>query len=609
MAFTSQIQKNAEKLKENGAPDEIVQQYIKKATEEQSGGEKILSGVSSVVTAPLKAFAAPFAIASEGVRGLTNTKKTKVENALQKFAFNDAKYGTKKIAGKAVERALDIGAFAVPGGESTKSLSSAIKTGAKIGSSFGAGYGFAGGLQDENLTISSVLSDVLLGTVAGGTIGGALSGGIFGVGVLGSKTKSGISKTQKKISSIWDEATVLKDKAKKYNNFINDKSKLAQAMDDIADLAMDINPTLGEELRTSPGVRTQVKKQLEKGVKPSIQQEKLYEEMVSAIQNLDKGIKSKYSSVEDELISKFGKESPGSIQDTFIAAVKQWDDGVKISGKTLSFSKNAALSQNDKNFLQKLFTEEIANRGNTIQDFLTASRIMSEGIPFDKTTTKATKNIPKMAYGMLRGKIDDTLKYYGETGRISQKDASKWFAMNNEYKEFALFKENLSGIIDNINKPANVRKLDSILTQLGRTFRTDKPARQKFIKEISKKTGKNFYDALIANEIVRDLGKRKGIAGGKNILVALNRIFDVGKYGVLAETLEPSSITKNVVNPIKSGVIGRAGSGIVRGGQRAGSNISNTVNLLLSIASDETVDRGLRAAIILTVKEMLFPSK
>ena len=96
----------------------------------------ILRGAGSlakeVVTAPVRAVAAPFAIVSEELPALLKGKKTE-SNALSQFAFRGTEPGTRERGGAALEGALDIGTAALGGTIAKIGAKEVTKAGAKAG--------------------------------------------------------------------------------------------------------------------------------------------------------------------------------------------------------------------------------------------------------------------------------------------------------------------------------------------------------------------------------------------------------------------------------------------------------------------------------------------
>lgn len=197
---------------------------------EEDGGFSLGSFALDVVKAPFKTLAAPFAMFESGIRGLEGKKQ---ETALQQFAFNKTKAGSKQEAGAAAERAFDALTFGI-GGSAIAAVGKQIvkeggkatlkqivkqaftKGGAKVvakhtllDASVGAGYGVAGTFQEDDTTNTQLATSALIGAGIGILLPPLFEIGIRGAGLAG----RGISKS---IAELVDRtATRLEDTIEK----------------------------------------------------------------------------------------------------------------------------------------------------------------------------------------------------------------------------------------------------------------------------------------------------------------------------------------------------------------------------------------------------------
>lgn len=576
MATQSQINKNIEALKQKGAPQEVLDQYLSLAKKEQTGVDKVKDVGKEIVRGVTGSLVAPVAMLSEGVRGLTGTEQSGTEKKLSDFAFEGTKLGTRERGGVALERALDSTALISAPGSGFKNI-------AKYGAKYGAGYGVTNSLQDKEFSTSKLLTDALvggaIGTIAGVTLYGA-----------GKALKFGAEETKKGVNYFADEFKNYQKNVQKFSNYVNDDSILKRGMDSVADLAMDINPHLAQQMRENPSVRSEIQSQVTSGSKPNEMAVKLFNEMRDAVIQIDDDISKNFSKVQDEVLGDLGEKQTDILSNYFVSHLKQFDPNIQvvdgIKGKVIKFSPDSQLSKPDQNAIIKMFNDEFVNRPNNIKSLVSVARIVDRGLP-EESTSRNLINFKKTLGGNLR----DTAKNLINDPR--------WDKINTDYETTADFLRQVEPLIGSLKNYPNVVKLDSILTQLGRAYRVDKNARQGIITEIEKRSGKKFADALTANEILRDFTKNKGIKDSKNVFSAILRIVDPAKNSVFASTVTG----KTPFNSIAKATSNTANSI----GKTVGGRINDTAKVLLYGAQNPNLTKGVRMLYLLLAKELLFP--
>lgn len=623
MPLNNTIQKNAQSLKEKGAPQEVIDNYIKLAQQEKTGIEKTADLGKEVIRGTTGFLAAPVAMLSEGIRGLTRTKQSGIEKKLTDFAFEGTKLGTRERGGVALERATD--AASLIAAPMTKGLSfgkAAVEVG-KYGGKLGAAYGLSNSLQEDNISASSVITDTLLGY---GT-GSLLSVGIFGAGkgisasynstrdgIISGVDKYNTLKSTFKNSKLKEEAGDYINEVKKFATFSKQEDVVKRTMTELADFAMDINPHLADQLRESDSLKKAVIKQVDLKLDPNDTSVQLFKEMRNTVIGMSDDVSSKFAKVQDEILNVHGEKQTEKLSQLFIRAIREggensvgFDSKAKISfspdGARIIFSPDSQLSKADQMAINKLFSNEFATKANTVRSLVNVSRIVDNGLP-EEATSNNFANFKSSLGGFLRQTTKDYI------------NDPKWNAINDEYGAAKDFFRQIKPLIGSMENYPNPVKLDRILNELSSTFRSDKNARQEVITQLSKKSGKNFFEALQANEILKDYSKRKGIASANNLASALYRVIDPGKHAIFTSTVTG----KNLITPTKAiksimGGVGEAlskaddtGSAAVNKLPNQVGKIDNIVKSLLYKATDKNLPKATRLIFVLLMKELLYPT-
>lgn len=603
MATQSTINKNAEALRKKGAPDSVVKQYIALAQKEKSGIDKTIDVGKEVVRGIGGFFAAPASLISEGVRFLTKTEPSKIEKWITDFAFEGTRpsdKNDKRVAGVALERAID-GASLITG-PATKGmglLEGANAVG-KYGAKLGASYGLANTLQEDDAKLGDYVTNILLGAGLGYGAGAGMYTAGKGIGYGAQKIKQGATAVKEGSLDLLSRGYERYKQAKEYSALVNDKGLIKRVAHNISDMLIDVDPVVADKVRGSESIKNEVRKQLTSKADHFDNMSSIWNEMRDEVTKLDDNVSAEFSKIQSEVLGERGTEKlQKPIAGYFEDILKQFDPGSSITvvdgNPQINFS--GKISKQEQKLISKIFTDEVVSRENDINNLVDLARIADKGIP-DDYTSKTFTNFRKSLGGYLRDSADQVIK------------DERWTNINNKYGDWADFYSRITDITKSNTNTPGPKQLDEILTQLARTVKATKSGRSGILKELDSKSGKNFYDRVVANEYLRSVAKQKGVKGAQNLVSGVLRIADPGKYLSLSLSLNPSKTVAGVGNVAKA-----FGSTAVDGvksvyntSSGATAKLSEMIAALALKAGDENLSKGLRLFYLLTLKELMFPS-
>lgn len=588
MASDYTIISNIQRLREKGIPEYQINKYKELAKSEQ-GGLDIAKNIGQDIVRP---FAQPAAMISEGLRG-----KDARQNALERFAFKGTKFGTNQRGGVSLENAVNAALLATPAPET---FGGALKLGAAVGSATGFGYG-----AEETGKLSDAFTHALLGAAGGMLVSGSLYGIGKGISYAYNKAKDGMGSVSEKLSNKLPKVSIEDDvgRFKMYQQIRNDDGIINNVTKRTLDLASGMNSTLMDEARDNPAIREEVKSQLfgnEKGTTRL----SLFNDIRDAFKGIDDEMSAGFKFTQDNILGDVGNTElqKGAIKNIFLDTVKEFDPDftMTMQGGIRSFNFGSKLSRAEQKSIMNLY-DEVFDKPDTIASLVDTGRIISKGVPFDKSMTSNFMNFKKVLGG----------KYSSEASSLI--DDPAWEAMNNDYGSWIELKNNLSSILGTVKKEPVAKLLDEKLTQIGRMFRIDKEGRKMVIGEFDKEAGTDFYNKFVANELIRDYMTSKTPSESGNIARTLFSVLEPAKTAIFKETIEPgitSAIGGSAVNMADRAISG--GTNLAVSGISAGTKISGTLKnkiaALITLIADQNIPRGIRGLYMIILKELLFPS-